>query len=107
MVRLEENKSLTYDKAVEVMPSPSCAYIPLSQHLGKICSPQLKLGDTVLVGQKIAEAQAQVYAPIHASVSGKVISIQDWPHPVLGRCEAIVIENDGLDKSQASGFRLK
>jgi len=89
------------------MPSPSCAYIPLSQHLGKICSPQLKLGDTVLVGQKIAEAQAQVYAPIHASVSGKVISIQDWPHPVLGRCEAIVIENDGLDKSQASGFRLQ
>jgi electron transport complex protein RnfC len=52
------------------------------------------------VGQKIAVAPAQIYAPIHASISGKVVSLQDWPHPVLGRGKAVIIESDGLDKSQ-------
>jgi electron transport complex protein RnfC len=60
--------------------------------------PLVLVGDSVLLGQKIATVQARVFAPIHASVSGKVISIQEWPHPVLGRCKAIVIESDGLDQ---------
>jgi electron transport complex protein RnfC len=97
MVRLEENKSQTNDKAIEVMPLPLKVYIPLSQHVGKLCSPGVKMGDLVFTGQRIAAAEAHVYAPIHASISGKVVSIQDWPHPVLGRCKTIVIESDGQD----------
>jgi electron transport complex protein RnfC len=98
MVRLEEHKHRTENKAIERIPLPSLVYIPLSQHLGKICNPEVKVGDLVARGQRIATAEAQVYAPIHASISGKVTSIQDWPHPVLGRCKAIVIEGDGSDK---------
>jgi len=100
MVRLEEHKTETENKAIEKMPQPSKVYIPLSQHLGKICEPQVKIGDYVFTGQRIGSAQANVYAPIHASVSGKITSIQEWPHPVLGRGKSIVIENDGQDKSQ-------
>jgi len=100
MVRLEEHKHQTENKAIEKLPLPSKAYIPLSQHLGKICAPLVNIGDSVLLGQKIASVEAHVSSPIHASVSGKVASIQDWPHPVLGRCRTIVIEGDGLDKSQ-------
>lgn len=99
MVRLEEHKSQTENKAIEKMPVPQRVYISLSQHLGKPCSPLVKTGDSVLVGQKIASIEAKVYAPIHSSISGKVISIEDWPHPVLGRCKAIIIENDGKDQS--------
>ena len=109
MVKLEENKSQTHYKAIEVLPSPSKVYIPLSQHLGKACNPLVKTGDTVLVGQKIASIEAGVYAPIHASISGKVVSIQDWPHPVLGRCKAIVVDGStsSFDKLRTSPERSR
>jgi electron transport complex protein RnfC len=97
MVRLEEYKTQTENKVIERTFLPNKVYIPLIQHLGKICNPQVKIGDIVLVGQKIAGVGAPISSPIHASISGKVTSIQDWPHPVLGRCKAIVIEGDGAD----------
>ena len=100
MVRLEEHKEATENKPIETLPLAAKAYIPLSQHIGKICSPLVKIGDSVEIGQKIADVQAHVYAPIHASISGKVVSIQDWPHPVLGQNKAIVIENDRLERAQ-------
>ena len=105
MVRLAENKHYSENKATQNIPLPSKVYIPLIQHLGKICNPEVKVGDTVSLGQRIASIAANVYAPIHASLSGKVVAIQDWPHPVLGRAKAIVIEGDGQDN--LAGFRLK
>jgi len=102
MVKLEEHKHQTQDKPIEKMPQPAKAYIPLSQHLGKICSPKVLVGDSVFTGQKIASSEAAVSAPIHSSISGKVVAIQEWPHPVLGRCKTIVIESDGLDRSQVT-----
>ena len=99
MVRLEEHKSLTEHKKIEKIPPADKVYIPLSQHLGRACVPKVAVGDKVALGQLIASAEAAVYAPIHASVSGKVSAIQEWPHPVLSRCKAIVIENDHEDKT--------
>ncbi|MFH1190954.1 MAG: electron transport complex subunit RsxC [Candidatus Omnitrophota bacterium] len=97
MVRLAENKHYSENKVTQNLPLPLKVYIPLIQHLGKICIPEVKVGDTVGLGQKIASATAHVYAPIHASISGKVVAIQNWPHPVLGRAKAVVIEGDGQD----------
>jgi electron transport complex protein RnfC len=105
MVRLAENKHYSENKLTQGLPLPGKVYIPLIQHLGKACNPQVKVGDTVSLGQKIASIEAHVYAPIHASISGKVTAILDWPHPVLGRAKAVVIEGDGQD-NQAE-FRLK
>jgi electron transport complex protein RnfC len=99
MVRLEENKHSTENKAIEKLPLPARVYIPLSQHLGKVCQALVAVGDNVSVGQKIGSVEAHVSAPIHASISGKVTAIQDWPHPVLGRCKAIAIESDSNDPS--------
>ncbi len=100
MVKLEEHKHEIENKAIEKLPLPPKVYIPLSQHLGKLCNPLVKAGDAVFTGQKIAAVEAQVFASIHASISGKVIAIQDWPHPVLDRSKAIAIESDGLDNTQ-------
>ena len=97
MVRLTENKHRSENKAVERLPLPVKAYLPLIQHLGKICNAEVKVGDPVHIGQRIASIQAHLSAPIHASISGKVVAIQDWPHPVLGRAKAIVLEGDGRD----------
>ncbi|MBM3250324.1 MAG: electron transport complex subunit RsxC [Candidatus Omnitrophica bacterium] len=100
MVRLEEHKHSTENKAIEKLPLPAKAYIPLSQHLGKISIPEVKAGEGVLTGQRIAGVAGHVSAFIHSSVSGKVAGLEEWPHPILGRCRAIIIENDGQDKSQ-------
>ncbi len=97
MVKLEENKTLTARYPIERLPPPRQVYLPLSQHIGKMTSPIVKVGDEVYLGQKIADSDAAVSSPIHASVSGKVIAIQNWPHPVAGVCRAIVIENDDKD----------
>ncbi|MBU0710262.1 MAG: electron transport complex subunit RsxC [Candidatus Omnitrophica bacterium] len=94
MVRLEEHKHQTENRAIQKLPVYGRVYIPLSQHIGKICAPLVKAGDSVALGQKIAAADSHVYAPIHASVSGKVVAIDDCPHPVLGNCKAIIIDSD-------------
>jgi len=107
MVRLEENKRFSEYQAIEKMLPPSKAYLPLSQHLGKACIPEVRVGDYVLRGQRIAGIQAHVYAPIHSSISGKVVAIQDWPHPLLGKCKTVVVENDGLDKGVGLDKRSK
>ena len=97
MVRLKEEKIQTEHKAIEIMPLPLAVYIPLVQHLGKACLPQVKIGDSVLVGQRLASVDAHVYAPLHASISGKVAAVTNRPHPVLGDCLAIIIDSDAKD----------
>jgi Na+-translocating ferredoxin:NAD+ oxidoreductase subunit C len=98
MVRIAENKFYTEHKQIEKLPAPKILIIPLLQHIGKLCDIlDVKVGDKVLVGQRLAIAAAQPFAPIHSSVSGTVLSIQTQPHPVLGLCKAIAIENDSKD----------
>jgi electron transport complex protein RnfC len=97
MVRLEEDRASS-NTPIEILSSPPKVYIPLIQHTGKSCDRlEVKIGDTVTAGQKLATAEAKVFAPIHASISGKITSVQPWPHPVLGRCETIVIENNNIN----------
>ncbi len=106
MVRLEENKFYTEGKKIETLPLPAKVYIPTLQHLGKPCDKlEIKTGDCVLKGQVIATSEAKVFSPIHASISGKVIAIQDWPHPVQGRNKTVIIESDGQDKQFVFGHR--
>lgn len=90
-----EGKKLSEDKPIEVyLPKGELVY-PLSQHIGAPAKPLVKKGDTVLVGQKIAEAGGFVSAHIHASVSGTVKCIE--PRLTAGgtKVESIVITNDG------------
>ncbi|MFA6383963.1 MAG: electron transport complex subunit RsxC [Candidatus Omnitrophota bacterium] len=98
MVRIAEYKFYTEHKRIETLPPPAIVYIPIIQHLGKPCDIfDIKPGDQVSVGQRLAIAASQPFAPIHSSVSGKVTAIQNWPHPAAGTCKTIVIENDSLD----------
>ena len=86
---------ITRKGGVKVAPLPKKVIIPLQQHIGAPCEAIVNKEDIVKVGQKIAESKAFVSAPIHASISGKVLGIAKAPHPVLGECDAIVIESDG------------
>jgi len=90
------HKDLT--KNIAISPGPECdqLIIPVSQHIGAPCEVLVAVGDQVMMGQKIAEAKSFVSAPIHASVSGKVTAIAQFPHPIGKAVMAIVIENDKL-----------
>ncbi|MBR4308293.1 MAG: electron transport complex subunit RsxC [Oscillospiraceae bacterium] len=76
--------------------TPKEVVIPLQQHIGTPCSPLVKVGDHVLLGQKIGDGEG-LCVPVHASVSGKVLAIETRPHPSLGQALAVVIENDYRD----------
>ncbi len=98
MIKLEEHKHETQDKAIETAPVPASVIIPLLQHLGKpLDVVKVKAGDTVRRGQCLATSDKGVFAPVHASISGKVLAIATQPHPLTGTCRAVVIEGDGED----------
>ncbi|HNV86445.1 MAG TPA: RnfABCDGE type electron transport complex subunit C [Candidatus Omnitrophota bacterium] len=76
---------------------PSVLTIPLLQHRGQAAVPVVKPGDRVFAGTKIAEPAGAASVAVHASTSGTVKEIGEFPHPVLGRGTAIVIESDEKD----------
>ena len=92
-----EGKEPTEHKALVKFPAPKTAVFPLSMHLGAPATAIVAVGDHVEVGQKIAEASGFISAPVHSSISGTVIAIEDRPHASRGTCPAIVIENDFKD----------
>lgn len=92
-----DNKRHTADKPIEIALLPSKVVIPVRQHIGAPCSPIVAKGDLVKKGQVIANSAAFVSSPVHASISGLVIDVAEYPHAVFGKCLSIVIENDGLD----------
>ena len=62
----------TNDCGFETIPLPPKVKIPMSMHMGVPCEPIVKVGDEVMVGQKIGDSDAPFSVPIHSSVSGKV-----------------------------------
>ena len=77
------------------MPIPATVTIPMSMHIGAPAKPVVKVGDTVQVGQLIAEGGGFVSAPIHASVSGKVKKLDEILGSNGAYMPALVIESDG------------
>ena len=75
--------------------TPERVTLPLSMHIGVPCSPLVAKGDAVRVGQKIADSEHPLSAPIHASVSGTVADITEVALPGGRRSAAILLESDG------------
>ena len=92
-----EGKEATEHLALVRFPEPETVVIPLSMHLGAPANAIVSVGDTVKVGQKIGEASGFISAPVHSSVSGTVIAIEDRPHASRGTCLSVVIKSDGLN----------
>lgn len=93
-VKVAHHKN-TAEKEIERLPVPSKVVIPMQQHIGAPCEPVVKVGDTVDVGQLIGDSDKYVSAPIHASVSGKVIAVGDVKLPNGTMSKAVTIESDG------------
>ena len=85
----------TSNTETKVMPVPQTVAIPMSQHMGGPCEVLVKPKDTVKVGQLIGDSEALFTAPIHSSVSGQVLKIEEIVMPDGTRSPAVVIQTDG------------
>lgn len=85
-------------KTEKAFPSTKTVVIPITQG-GAANKPLVSVGDIVSKGQIIADSDAFISAPVHASVPGKVIKIE--PRLVTGNTEepCIVIEDDGTERT--------
>lgn len=92
-VRLIEHK-YTKNSPIERCPDPDTVSISLTQHIGVMCRPTVKAGDRVLEGQLIGEIPGGLGCPVHASVSGTVLRIEEVTTAAGGTSYNIVIEND-------------
>lgn len=95
-------KAATNTKPIEALPAPEQVILPVSMHIGAPAKPIVKKGDIVDLGQMIAEAGGFVSAPVHATVSGKVVAVEPRLHPNGSMVMSIVIENDGEDRLHES-----
>ncbi|WGL18118.1 electron transport complex subunit RsxC [Microbulbifer bruguierae] len=95
-----ENKHQSTAEPIGSIPLAEDLIVPLNQHIGATAIPLVKLGDLVLKGQKIAEADGPVSCPVHAPSSGKVVAIEPMtvPHPSGMVADCIQIRTDGRDE---------
>ncbi len=91
---LNEHKN-TSKCPVTPISAPELVYIPMSQHIGLHCTPNVKPQDKVYKGQMIGEIDKGLGCPVHASVSGTVREIRSVNN-AMGT--PVVIENDFEDK---------
>lgn len=78
---------------------PEKLTLPLRQHVGNLPKVKVQMGDYVLKGQILAEAEGTVSAAIHAPTSGTIAAIaeQTIPHPSGLPDMCITLLPDGKD----------
>lgn len=91
-------KEMTCQRPIEELPAPTRVIIPMSQHVGAPAEPLVKAGDFVAMGQKIGEAKGFISVPVHASVSGQVVSVGPEMMANGSATVSVVIENDGEER---------
>lgn len=96
-VHIPDNKDLSKDKAIEIMPVPERVYISLAQHIGKPAVATVSVGDTVRRGQLIGKADGFISANIFSSVSGAVEEIKTIALSG-GKQTFVIIRSDGKDE---------
>lgn len=86
---------LSAGSTIREMAVPAEVKIPVSQHIGAPAQAVVAVGDTVKVGQLIAQATGFVSANIHSSVSGKVKKIEEFVDANGYKKMGIIIASEG------------
>jgi len=99
-LHLDDHKAASLRNGLQQASLPDQLILPLRQHIGDPNKPLVNIGDYVYRGQLIAGSSSPISAPIHASSSGTVSAITDYPvaHPSGQSDSCIVIDVDGEDK---------
>jgi len=76
-----ERKDLTARLPIRRMTFPPEVVLPVRQHAGRPAKVIVARGDRVERGDTLAVADGFISSPVHASASGRVTAIEQWPHP--------------------------
>ncbi len=93
-VRVPHRKNTAGQSAVRICGVRRVT-IPMQMHIGSPAVPAVKVGDEVKIGSLIAKESGAFSAPIHASVSGRVVKISDILDSNGTVVPALTIESDG------------
>lgn len=99
-VHPEGHKQESTSQPIGRLAMPEKLVLPLRQHIGHIPKIKVQVGDHVLKGQMLAEAEGNVSAAIHAPTSGTITAIGEAviPHPSGLPDMCITITPDGKDE---------
>lgn len=100
-LRLPGEKEESTSRDIRIASVPKQLILPITQHVGDPAQPVVGIGEHVLKGQLVADADGALSAPVHASSSGKVVAIEPWPVSRRhgDRAPCVVIECDGRDQA--------
>jgi electron transport complex protein RnfC len=93
-----DKKELAKDIPIREAHVPQRVVIPLSQHVGAPCKSVVSINQEVKKGEQIGEPGGFVSSPVHASISGKVIAIGEFPNAMGRMVASVVIGNDGKEE---------
>ena len=98
-VKPDPNKTQSTALPIAQAPLVGRYIVPLHQSVGGTPRPIVQVGDHVLKGQRIGDADGWVSAAVHAPTSGTVVEIGPniIPHPSGLPTDCVVIEADGND----------
>lgn len=98
-----EHKLESSSRPIRQLPIPEALVLPLRQHVGNLPKMRVCVGDHVLKGQLLAEAEGAVSAAVHAPTSGVIVSIEEQliPHPSGLPDISITMRSDGEDRWSA------
>jgi electron transport complex protein RnfC len=96
---LEGHKKMSTTTPIRKAPLSKRLVLPLQQHIGEASSPVVSVGDKVLKGERIAQADGHVSVGLHAPTSGTIVAIDEQavPHPSGLTALCITLETDGED----------
>ncbi len=99
-LKLDSNKACSTTTPIVKAKLPKRLVLPLQQHIGTAGKLLVKVGDSVLKGQLIAQSNEYISAPLHAPTSGTIVDIDDYPtpHPSGLNTACVVIEPDGKEQ---------
>ncbi|WP_047551179.1 electron transport complex subunit RsxC [Methylotenera sp. G11] len=99
-VHPDGQKQQSTSAPIKKLAIPERLVLPLRQHVGYIPKIKVQVGERVLKGQMLAEAEGTLSAAIHAPTSGTVAAIGEEiiPHPSGLPDMCITLTPDGLDE---------
>ena len=96
-VKVPHRKNTKSFRAV-AMPTPALVTLPTVMHIGAPAKPIVKPGDSVALGQPVAEPGGVISSFVHAPVSGTVKSVSRIRLANGALTDAITIASDGENR---------
>ncbi|MBL8397587.1 MAG: electron transport complex subunit RsxC [Candidatus Accumulibacter sp.] len=99
-VKPQTHKAPSVELPIGQAPLPERCYVPLHQSIGGAANPAVSVGQSVLKGQVLGNADGWVSAAVHAPTSGTVVAIEAHvaAHPSGLPTLTAVIVPDGRDE---------